>query len=576
MSGNETGWVRASAVDDLPSEGAKLFRHLDKRIALFRTPQGVFAADNRCPHQGYALVQGDIKEGVLTCAWHNWKFELATGACTFGGENMRTYPVEIRAGEVWLDVTDPAAEEITPHLFASLLEAIGEVDIGRMGRDTMRLQRVGVPLSEVVREGIRYGAPRAEYGWNHSLATLTDCMGLASLLEGSLQTLPVLQGLSVVSETEVRRPFRPRPEPIDPVAIYGSIEAGLRAYPRLVDEERVEDAEALLRGLIAVGAAPADIRHALLVAITDHFLSYGHALIYCMKAFELLEQIGWHEADTVLGPLAPHQTLSTRYDRLPYMARFLRTWRAADLDLADLLRRPQTAAFDEASFARALLDESPENTFAALRRALEAGVPVMRIIDATTRAASERFGRFDIDIDVDDTNEWGWLDVTHTLTYVNALRWAWSVDPSPEVLRGLFHAVWFVQWCQQLDARTAATSPAPFVTSDAGALPDAVRRRDPDAAVAIARGYNGPMDALDAALAQIATEDEHTSPIMIAHSVKVSRAAIGEVKAMGTGEREPIAAAARFLASPKRQRFVFNATLEAVAFVQGRARGDLT
>ena len=49
-------------------------------------------------------------------------------------------------------------------------------------------------------------------------------------------------------------------------------------------------------------------------------------------------------------------------------------------------------------------------------------------------------GRFDIDSDTDDTRDAGWLDVTHTLTYVNALRWAWSVNPGPVVLRGVLHA----------------------------------------------------------------------------------------------------------------------------------------
>ncbi|MGH2728354.1 MAG: Rieske (2Fe-2S) protein, partial [Actinomycetota bacterium] len=172
------GFVRAASLGDIAEGNAKLFRHFDKRIAIFRTSGGAFATDNRCPHEGYALVKGDVRDGVLTCAWHNWKFELASGTCLFGGEAVRSYPVEIRAGEVWVDVTDPPAEVIAPRLFASLLEAMGEVDVGRLARDAMRLQRIGVPLTEILREGIRYGAPRLEYGWNHSLATLADCMNL--------------------------------------------------------------------------------------------------------------------------------------------------------------------------------------------------------------------------------------------------------------------------------------------------------------------------------------------------------------------------------------------------------------
>ncbi len=574
--GSTAEWVRAAAADDVPDGGAKLFRYLDKRIALFKTPRGIFATDNRCPHEGYALVQGTVKDGVLTCAWHNWKFELAGGSCIFGGENVRTYPVELRGGDIWVDIADPPAEEIQPALFASLLEAMGEVDIGRLARDTMRLQRIGTPIAEVVRQGVHFGAPRLEYGWNHSLATLADCLNIAAMLGGPLDSLPVVQGLSVVSETEVRRPPRPRPDPVDPVATYGSTDDALRAYPGLVDDERADEAEALLRGLILAGVEAERIRHALLSAITDHFLSYGHPIIYCQKAFELLDRIGWEEADTVLGPLVPNMTLATRYDVLPYMARFLREWRSAKPDLTALLKRGQESAFDVPGFRRALLDGSPEEAFASLHGALEAGVPVPQIIDATSQAAAERFARFDIDLDVDDTNEWGWLDVTHTLTYTDALRWAWSSDPSPEVLRGLFHAAWFVQWTGRLDARDATRGPKPFENSDASQILAAVRSRDPDKAVAVVRGFLGPRDDLERAMAQAAAEDQHTAPIMVAHSVKTSRAAIVESRALGDGAegREPIAAAARFLASPKRERFVYNATLEAIAFVQGRAKGD--
>jgi hypothetical protein len=155
------------------------------------------------PSPGVRAQDGDIRGDVLTCAWHNWKFRLTDGECLFGGENIRTYPVSIREGWVYVDVTDPAPDEIAPELFASLLAAMGDVDTGRLARDTMRLNAIGMPLTEVVRTGVTYGATRAEYGWNHSLATLADCLTTASAFEGPLSTLPVTQGLATVS--------RPRP-----------------------------------------------------------------------------------------------------------------------------------------------------------------------------------------------------------------------------------------------------------------------------------------------------------------------------------------------------------------------------
>ncbi|MGB8362335.1 MAG: Rieske 2Fe-2S domain-containing protein [Acidimicrobiia bacterium] len=574
MSISSGDWVPVTSIDALPVGSRKLLRHFDKRIALFRTERGVYAVDNRCPHQGYALLQGEVKGETLTCAWHNWKFELDQGgSCSLGGEAVRSYPVEVRGGDVHVDVTDPAAEVIAPQLFSSLLEAMGDLDIGRMARDTMRLRQIGTPLAEVVREGVSYGAPRMEYGWNHSMATLTDCLNLASLFEGELQALPVIQGMSVVSHTEVRRPFRSRPEPVDPVQEYGGIEEALAAYPSLVDDEQAEAAEALMRGLIAAGVAPDRIRHALLSAITDHFLGYGHPMIYAQKAFELLRAIGWEHADAVLGPLVPNMILSTRYDRLPYMRKFLMAWDAADADLTRRVQDQGSPPLDIPEFMRSLLDGDPEDAFGALDAALARGAGVPDLIDATVLAASERFRRFDIDLDVDDTNEWGWLDVTHNLTYANALRWAWSVDPTPEVLRGLYHAVWFVNFTRQFDRRGSEPASA-WVTDAADDVLAAVRRKDPEGAVAAVIGFEGPEEDLHGALAQGGSEDNSVAPIMVAHSVKTSRAAIVESKRLGS--RAPLAAAARFLASPKRERFVYNATLEAIDFTRGRARGDVS
>ena len=88
---------------------------------------------------------------------------------------------------MFVDITDPPAEVIRPELFASLNEAMDDLDIGRVARDAMRLQRIGTPLADVVREGVRYAAPRAEYGWDHSLATLADCLRMSQFFAESLR-----------------------------------------------------------------------------------------------------------------------------------------------------------------------------------------------------------------------------------------------------------------------------------------------------------------------------------------------------------------------------------------------------
>ena len=89
--------------------------------------------------------------------------------------------------------------------------------------------------------------------------------------------------------------------------------------------------------------------------------------------------------------------------------------------------------------------------------------------------------------------------------------------------------------------------------------------------MALVNGYRGPRAELERSLMQAAAEDHSTAPIIVAHVVKTARAAVEESRALGEGPQsaEPIAAAARFLASPKRERFVYQSTLEAITTLRG-------
>ena len=202
------------------------------------------------------------------------------------------------------------------------------------------------------------------------------------------------------------------------------------------------------------------------------------------------------------------------------------------------------------------------------------------MIDATGQAAAERLARFDIELDLDDTNEWGWLDVTHTLTYLNALRWAWSADPyaagaARPVPRRLVRAV---DRPVRHPRGRAGVQPAQ-AASDQRRHARSGRRscgRDPEAAIALVDGFTGPREELERSLIQAAAEDHSTTPIMVAHVIKTAQAAVAESRALGEGQDSirPMAAAARFIASPKRERFVLQSTLEAITTLRGVPKAE--
>lgn len=86
---------------EIPVGKSKLVEVSGKIIALFHTPLGYFALDDRCPHRGGPLSEGEIREGDVTCPWHQARFELSSGQCRSSKDlKVATYLVQIHDGYV--------------------------------------------------------------------------------------------------------------------------------------------------------------------------------------------------------------------------------------------------------------------------------------------------------------------------------------------------------------------------------------------------------------------------------------------------------------------------------------------
>jgi nitrite reductase/ring-hydroxylating ferredoxin subunit len=85
-------------------------------IILHRRGAQLRAWLNVCPHAGRRLdwAPGQFlksREGQLVCAAHGATFELDGGLCVAGpcrGDALRTVPVEVRDGQVWLAERAPS------------------------------------------------------------------------------------------------------------------------------------------------------------------------------------------------------------------------------------------------------------------------------------------------------------------------------------------------------------------------------------------------------------------------------------------------------------------------------------
>ncbi len=542
--------VEVADLADLPVGSMKLVKVDGRRLCVVHTASGVHALDNACPHEGYGLTTGDLDGELLTCAWHNWKFRVSDGRCVLGEEDVRVHPVTITSsGAISVTIDEPDPAELRPQLVDSLRRGIAKDYIGQVSRDVVRLLRADANPGELIWEAVAYGAPRAEFGWGHAVASLTDCLAMTDRYEGDQRALPIVQAIAGVAEEERDRPVQPLP---DPVHIEPALhpDGGRAEFRRLVETEQLAPAQALLRGALAGGATPDEVRPWFTDAVSDHLLSYGHGAIYAQKAFQLLGRVGWERADTVLPYLVPGIVFGTREDKLPYMQLFKRGLARLDLDdLARASQEPSAGWADDGRLMAALL--GPDRTEAALAAgaALRSGAGLERVLDAVTIAVSERMLRYDPAGERDFHDDFGWLDITHGMTYANAARWHLGHSgPTPDTVRLVLWTVFLVNWTGRHEWHTTV------------GRRDEIEPRSPDL---IDYGH---------ALQHEALLDGTTAFIVHAHAVKMSVAATEE--AVRLGSSLPLDATARFMAAPKLERFVAATVARSIDFLSGRSPRD--
>lgn len=534
---------RVADLADLPEGSLRLVRAGDRKLCLVRTAEGVHALDHACPHEGYGLTQGQLSGTTLTCAWHNWKFDVTDGACLVGQEDVVTHDVTVADdGGVLVALRDRDPEVERERLLASLRRGMARDYVGQVSRDVVRLLRVGVPPAALVAEGIRYGAGRNEWGWDHEVAAATDCLAMVDLYEGDDRALPVVQALSGIMEEARYRPEVPLPGPAPALPA----DAGA-AFAATVEAEETEVAQGLLLAALADGAGPDDLRPWFTAAVSAHLLSYGHGAIYAQKGFQLLALIGWEHADVVLGHLVRSIVNGTREDTLPYFRPFGRA--LAEVDLAALAAVTPTGADDGGTLRKAILDDADRSAcLHAAVAALEAGVGVDGVLDACVAAVSERLLRYDEAGEDDLHDDFGWLDITHGVTYAEAARWHHAHTPGPDTVRLALFCVFLAHWTgrHEWHAGVAGRQVVDLGAGDLAAAGDALQRE--------------------------ALGDGAGSFIVVAHHVKLARAAA--LEARRTGDPLVLEAAARFVRAPARDRFVAANVIRAVDFLAGRTPRD--
>lgn len=512
-------WLDLGPISDIPEDRPVLRKAGGRRFACVRAGGDVHAIDDRCPHQGYPLSSGSCKDGVLTCEWHNWKFDLTSGECTFGGEAVRRYPTRVEGGRVHLSTAIDAEREAA-RLRSGLEQALVRDDMGRALREALRLGEVAShprsaelgPLAAGFEMVARDGAQRAEYGFEHPLALFADLTSWVGRgwIGAEEAFVAATHAVAEASLHRAPRPVAPAEaapaDALDPARVRDALLA-----------ERRDEAESRVRAIAR--SRGADTASALVPFLAGHLYDYGHGAIFTAKAAEIAARfpalaedvfgalavsLGWATAETVLPPFTATRAALERLDATSSPAR------GAALDRGERAAYESAVLSGESAGANATVD------------LLSRGASPGALLLAVAHAAAERIARFDIGWEDRLDAEVSVLGVTHTLTFAeSALVLAERADPRDAARLAVLAAA-FVGKVRSGD-RADAGDPAPRTT--APDLASAVRARDPGRAIAIARETSDAQRrAAYADLAPFAAFDAATRPIFYAHTVKTTEA----------------------------------------------------
>lgn len=98
--------INVGSLADLPDDRAVAVA--GGKAVVVRVGNEVFAYRNECLHQASPLTGGLVKDGVLTCPFHFWRYGAATGIkCGQSRLRLDPYPAEVVDGSVTVHLPDP-------------------------------------------------------------------------------------------------------------------------------------------------------------------------------------------------------------------------------------------------------------------------------------------------------------------------------------------------------------------------------------------------------------------------------------------------------------------------------------
>ncbi|MGC2386064.1 MAG: Rieske (2Fe-2S) protein [Nitrososphaeraceae archaeon] len=456
-------YIYVANTREIEAAGGRLSVTVKKyTVAIFIYDSKVYAVDNRCPHMGFPLNQGTVKDGILTCHWHHARFDLMNGG-TFDqwAGDVTSFPVEIRnENEIWIDVSAAVVDNTDSHHHNQTLllnglkrniplliakTIIASLGILRNKEDSNK--KVTNGMLDAFSVGLDFGSHYKQSGWGQGLTIHTCMMNIVPFIGIEDMPYALYHGLSAVAQDCASMPPRfkifPLPEPWPDLSTLKSW------FRQFIESRDAQAAERCIVTAVRLGVDNRDIADMLFAAATDHrYLDVGHVLDFTNKALEALDSVGWDNnnnkdlVESVLSSLVSGYANAERMEES-------NSWRYP-IDLIDILEKAfkklpavlENGRAEQSEKKRwnqrnelltVLLGDDPQLIVNSLLKALSQGAREEELAGIVAYTAALRIAQFHTRNEFSD-----WDTSLHTFTYTNAVHQGLRRIATHELLRGMF------------------------------------------------------------------------------------------------------------------------------------------
>jgi len=100
-----TQFTKVASKADIPVGTGKVVEAGGKSIAVFNCEGAFYAIDNACKHRGGPLGEGSLSGTSVTCPWHGWEYDVASGACQMDPSlKMQTFNVKVDGDDLLISL----------------------------------------------------------------------------------------------------------------------------------------------------------------------------------------------------------------------------------------------------------------------------------------------------------------------------------------------------------------------------------------------------------------------------------------------------------------------------------------